>query len=147
MNMAIQKSATVNVRREPTLQDRLARSFRLRKSAALRVVYFLRRLFDMSVAHGEVAMVPYRLENCADETPNAVIGTVDWKGGALGCALCGEHAADSGGKLGEGFKLVVLCERVAPADVRGLGIVPALVYCESCFLRWEGYLRERLAIA
>lgn len=136
------KSARKNVRTgEALLQARLARAFKLRPSDALRLIYFVRRLYKFNLVHGESAMVPYRADHAT-----AVVGTVDWQAKCIGCAMCGEHAADSGEPLADGFRLVILRADLVPYEIESLSIVPGLLYCAQCWTKHESYLRVALKV-
>ena len=115
---------------KPTLQQRLVRAFKLSKSPALRVTYWLKRLYDDNLVHGDCGLVPYTPES---EPVRSLVCTVDWDQRAIGCAWCGEWAADSGQPLDRDFKLVVLAPVFLPRDVRDLRLHPAVLYCNGCF--------------
>ena len=115
---------------KPTLQQRLVRAFKLSKSPALRVTYWLKRLYESDLVHSDCGLVPYTPES---EPIRSLVCTVDWDQRAIGCAWCGEWAADSGQPLDKDFKLIVLAQVFLPHDVRSLGLHPAVLYCNGCF--------------
>lgn len=115
-----------------TLRDRIAHQFRLRKPEALRVSYWLRRLFEEDKVHSECGLVPYRPTS---HPVHSLVCTVDWENPAVGCAWCGEWAADMGQRLADGFKLVGLVDTSLPHDVRKLDLAPAVLYCGDCFTK------------
>lgn len=115
---------------KPTLQQRLVRAFKLHKSPALRVTYWLKRLYESDLVHADCGLVPYTPES---EPIRSLVCTVDWDQRAIGCAWCGEWAADSGQPLDKDFKLVVLASVFLPHDVRDLRLHPAVLYCNECF--------------
>lgn len=115
---------------KPALQQRLARAFKLHKSPALRVTYWLKRLYEADLVHSDCGLVPYTPES---EPIRSLVCTVDWDQRAIGCSWCGEWAADSGQPLDKDFKLIVLAQVFLPHDVRNLGLRPAVLYCNGCF--------------
>lgn len=126
------------------LRDQLALNLKLDRSKALRLTYWLKRLHEVySLAHGDVGMVPFRSE--ATDS-NTLIATVDWREKAIGCAYCGEWAADSGAHLSGGFKLAVPADSFLPYDIRGLNLRPALLYCADCFNRDRDWIRQTIEV-
>ena len=119
-------------------------NFKMDRSKALRVTYWLKRLQEVySLAHGEVGIVPFR----SDATDsNSLVATVDWREKAIGCCLCGEWAADSGNHLSTGFKLAVPADSFMPYDLRGLNLRPALLYCVECFTRDRDWIRQTIEV-
>jgi hypothetical protein len=85
------------------------------------------------LVHSEVSIVPYgqKVEDTASVA--SLIGTVDYDQKALGCAWCGEWAADSGQPLQNYFKIIVLHPDWLPYDIRNLALRPAVLYCEDCW--------------
>lgn len=116
------------------LRDQIARTLHLRRPEALRVVYWLQTLHSRQDAvHGECALVPYR----TSDSVRSLVCTVDWDQRAIGCAWCGEWAADSGQQLAADFKLIVLTPTFLPVDVRQLRLDPAVLYCGDCMSKYR----------
>lgn len=128
----------------PTLRDRIALNLRLDRSKALRVTYWLQRLQEVySLAHADVGIVPFRSDATAS---NTLVATVDWKSKAVGCAYCGEWAADAGQGLSPGFKLAVPADSFMPYELRALDLRPAILYCADCFARDRDWIRQTLEV-
>lgn len=127
-----------------TLRDQIALNLRMDRSKALRVTYWLKRLQEVySLTHADVGIVPFRSE--ATDS-NTLVATVDWQAKAVGCALCGEWAADSGSHLSSGFKLAVPADSFLPYDLRGLDLRPAILYCIDCFTRDRDWIRQTIEV-
>ena len=120
-----------------SLRNHIATSFHISRAKALRVCYWLKRLHeDQSLVHGDVGIVPYQT---SAEPIRSLIVTVDTKDKAVGCAQCGEWAADSGGKLQKGFRAVILVPKYQPHELRDLNLYPAVLYCLDCWNKDREY--------
>lgn len=94
------------------------------------MLYWLGRMHEDCLVHGEVALVPYK---DTAQAVASVVATVDYDEKAIGCAWCGEWAADSGQPIQSYFKLVVLHPEWLSHDVRRLKLHPAVLYCLDCW--------------
>ena len=116
------------------LKRRILTNFPQLKSAqAQRVIHWLKRLNEHNLTHDAVGIVQF------GSAKSSVIGTVDYKTGELGCAWCGEFAAESGQPIDKDFKLIGLCAAYLPYDIVPLNLRPHVLYCDSCFaanLEW-----------
>ena len=120
-----------------SLRANVAASLGIDRKKALRICYWLRRLHeDQSLVHGSVGMVPY---TASTDPIRSLIVTVDFNDKSVGCACCGEWAADSGGKLQPGFRAVMLMPKYLPHEIQDLNLYPAVLYCLSCWNKDREY--------
>ena len=122
-------------------RNHIAKAFRLPKPKALRVCYWLERLFQKRVVHDNVSLVLFSTEDV-----RSLIVTVDFDTKECGCALCGEFAAESGQRLDEDFKLVGLYNEYLPREIQDLNLKPAVLYCNACFAEHGAWLRREYNI-
>lgn len=122
-------------------RNHIAKAFKLPKSKALRVCYWLERLSEKLLVHDNVSLVPFSTVEI-----RCLVVTVDFKTKECGCALCGEFAAESGQRLDEDFKLVGLFNEFLPKEIQELNLKPAVLYCNACLTEHDVYFREQYNI-
>ncbi len=125
------------------LKDGVARMLRVRRPVASRVVRWLRQLYERNAVHGEAGLVPFV---GGAHGLNVLVGTVDYRDHAVGCAWCGEFIADHAEALVEGSRAVVLDPDSLPRDLAPLQLHPAVLYCGGCWATLAPHLRAVLGV-
>ena len=118
-------------------RNHIAKAFKLPKSIALRVCYWLERLHSKALVHDNVSLVQFSMDSV-----QSLVVTVDFDTKECGCALCGEFAAESGQHLDDDFKLVGLFNEYLPRELQSLYLKPAVLYCNACFAEHGEWLRR-----
>lgn len=121
-------------------REHVARTLNLSRSKALRVVYWLQRLHERDIVHGDVGIVGFKH---SEQGIGVLVATTDYSNGEIGCAWCGEWLGEHAKPLQPNTRAIYIGRRDLPHDIRELGLSPAILYCAECWGQYDSILLQR----